>query len=88
MSPTAEAVSLERCRHGLPSRAANCKVSAVPPVTSRAMIGVMKVLDRASGGQAPPEFFSTHPKPANRVAYIQQVIAEEFPDGVPDGLEP
>jgi predicted Zn-dependent protease len=53
----------------------------------RAMIGVMEVLDRASGGAAPPEFFSTHPKPANRVAYIEQVIAEEFPQGVPDGLE-
>ena len=54
----------------------------------RAMIGVMEVLDRASGGQAPPEFFSTHPKPANRVAYIEQVIAAEFPAGVPPGLEP
>jgi predicted Zn-dependent protease len=53
----------------------------------RAMIGVMEVLDQASGGAAPPEFFSTHPKPANRVAYIKQVIAEEFPQGVPDGLE-
>jgi len=53
----------------------------------RSMIGVMEVLDRASGGAAPPEFFSTHPKPANRVAYIEQVIAEEFPEGVPDGLE-
>ena len=54
----------------------------------RAMIGVMEVLDKASGGAAPPEFFSTHPKPANRVAYIKQVIAEEFPQGVPGGLEP
>jgi predicted Zn-dependent protease len=53
----------------------------------RAMEGVMEVLDRASGGAAPPEFFSTHPKPANRVAYIKQVIAEEFPDGVPAGLK-
>ena len=49
----------------------------------RAMIGVMEVLDEASGGAGPPEFFSTHPKPANRVAYIEQVIAEEFPEGVP-----
>jgi predicted Zn-dependent protease len=53
----------------------------------RAMIGVMEVLDRASGGAAPPEFFSTHPKPANRVEYIKRVIAEEFPNGVPDGLK-
>jgi thiol:disulfide interchange protein len=53
----------------------------------RSMIGVMEVLDKASGGAAPPEFFSTHPKPANRVEYIKRVIAEEFPNGVPDGLK-
>lgn len=53
----------------------------------RAMIGVMEVLEKA-GGEGPPEFFSTHPKPANRVQYIKQVIAEEFPEGVPPGLKP
>jgi predicted Zn-dependent protease len=53
----------------------------------RAMIGVMEVLERAGGGQAPPEFFSTHPKPANRVAYIKQIIDQEFPEGLPEGLE-
>ncbi len=52
----------------------------------QAMIGVMKVLE-AAGGEGPPEFFSTHPKPANRVGYIKQVIAEEFPEGVPSGLK-
>jgi predicted Zn-dependent protease len=50
------------------------------------MIGVMEVLDRASQGQAPPEFFSTHPKPANRVKYIEEVIDKEFPEGLPDDL--
>lgn len=55
----------------------------------RAMIGVMKILDEATGaGGGPPEFLSTHPKPANRVEYIEQVIAEQFPDGVPEGLRP
>jgi predicted Zn-dependent protease len=54
----------------------------------RAMIGVMEVLERAGGGQSPPEFFSTHPKPANRVAYIKQIIDQEFPEGLPEGLEP
>lgn len=49
----------------------------------RAMIGVMKVLDEASGGQAPPEFFSTHPKPANRVEFIEKAIAKYFPNGFP-----
>ncbi|UUO05052.1 M48 family metalloprotease [Blastopirellula sp. J2-11] len=52
-----------------------------------AMIGVMEILERA-GGEGPPEFLSTHPKPANRVAYIKQVIQEEYPDGTPKGLKP
>lgn len=52
----------------------------------RAMIEVMRVLDEASPGGGPPEMLSTHPKPANRVQYIQQVIKEEFPDGIPGGL--
>ena len=52
----------------------------------RAMIGVMKVLEEAGGGQAPPEFFSTHPKPANRVEFIERAIEKYFPSGVPDNL--
>jgi predicted Zn-dependent protease len=51
-----------------------------------AMIDVMRVLEEASGG-GPPEFLSTHPKPANRVEYIQEVIREQFPQGVPAGLK-
>jgi beta-barrel assembly-enhancing protease len=52
----------------------------------RALLGVMKILDEASQG-APPEFLSSHPKPANRARYIEEVIAEVFPDGVPENLE-
>ena len=54
----------------------------------RALIGVMKILNEASGGQAPPEFMSTHPSTPNRVATIQAAIDALFPDGVPPGLEP
>lgn len=58
----------------------------------RAMIGLMKVLEEASGGAGPPEMMSTHPKPANRVAYIEQVIdeviREKFPEGLPPDLTP
>jgi predicted Zn-dependent protease len=54
----------------------------------RAMIGVMKVLERAGGGGGQPEFLSSHPKPANRMAYIQQVLDDQFPNGIPEGLEP
>jgi predicted Zn-dependent protease len=63
------------------------RLTAMAGYDPRAMIGVMKILDEASHGQSPPEFLSTHPKPANRVAYIEQVIQEEFPDGLPSGLE-
>ncbi len=54
----------------------------------RSMIDVMHVLDEAGGGGGPPEFLSTHPKPANREAYIEEVIAKEFPNGLRPGLKP
>ncbi len=38
------------------------------------LIGVMEVLEEMSAG-APPEFFSTHPNPGNRVQQIEQAIA-------------
>lgn len=53
----------------------------------RALIGVMKILDEASAG-GPPEFLSTHPKPANRIQHIQQLIDEQWPGGLPSGLVP
>lgn len=54
----------------------------------RAMFGLMDILDRSSGGQGPPEMMSTHPKPANRKEYIQEVLEQVFPGGVPNGLQP
>ena len=53
----------------------------------RALIGVMKILDEASGG-GPPEFLSSHPKPANRIQHIQQLIDEQWPGGLPSRLVP
>jgi predicted Zn-dependent protease len=53
----------------------------------RALIGVMEILAEASSG-GPPEFFSTHPNPDNRIQQIQQAIVQQFPNGVPDGLMP
>lgn len=53
----------------------------------RALIGVMKILEEASGGGGGrPEFFSTHPNPENRIARIEEAIQEEFPNGLPEGL--
>ena len=54
----------------------------------RSLIALMKILDESSQGNRPPEFFSTHPNPENRIERIQAVIRERFPDGVPSGLEP
>lgn len=39
-----------------------------------ALIGVMKILEQASGGQQQPEFSSTHPSPENRVERIRAAI--------------
>lgn len=51
-----------------------------------AMVGLMRILDESSPSGGPPEMLSTHPKPANRVQYIQRVIAEMYPEGLPQGL--
>ena len=53
----------------------------------RAMIALMKILDESSQGNQPPEFFSTHPNPANRIQHIQTAIGELYPNGVPGGLK-
>ena len=53
----------------------------------RSMIGLMKILAESSQGGRPPEFFSTHPNPENRVARIESAIQKQFPGGVPAGLE-
>jgi predicted Zn-dependent protease len=39
------------------------------------MVGVMQILQSVSQGGGPPEFFSTHPNPANRITHIQGTIA-------------
>ena len=53
----------------------------------RAMIRVMEVLAKASGGSRQPEFMSTHPAPENRAERIQQEIAKRYPKGLPDNLK-
>ena len=53
----------------------------------RAMLAVMQVLAGASEGSRPPEFFSSHPNPENRMQNIQAAIDAEFPQGIPNGLQ-
>lgn len=72
--------------HELESDKWGVKLTAQSGYDPRAMLGVMKILDEASAG-GPPEFLSTHPKPANRMEYIQQVIDEVFPNGLPPNLK-
>ncbi len=53
----------------------------------RAMIDLMQIL--AEGNAAgPPEFFSTHPNPDNRILRIEEAIQLLYPEGVPAGLIP
>jgi predicted Zn-dependent protease len=42
-----------------------------------AMIEVMEILARASRGNSPPEFLSTHPLPESRIGRLRQIIDEE-----------
>ncbi len=53
----------------------------------RSMIGVMKILQAASDGRTPTEFFSTHPSPKNRIAKIKEAITKLYPNGVPKGMK-
>ena len=52
----------------------------------RALLRVMEILAASTEGARPPEFFSTHPNPENRITRIQQAIQETFPQGVPENL--
>lgn len=38
------------------------------------LVNVMKILEASQTGNRPPEFFSTHPNPENRIQRIQQAI--------------
>ena len=53
----------------------------------RSMTRLMEILAQSSEGGRPPEFFSTHPNPENRVQRIEAAIQKRFPDGLPPGLE-
>lgn len=63
------------------------KLTAKAGYDPRAMIKVMHILEEASKGRAPPEFFSTHPNPEHRIDRIQAALDRQFPNGVPEGLQ-
>ncbi len=52
----------------------------------RELLGLMRILERSSGGGRQPEFMSSHPDPGNREETIRQAIAVLFPNGMPSDL--
>jgi len=50
------------------------------------MLGVMKILKQASGGQHPPEILASHPLPETRLEQIQAEIQHDYPQGIPSNL--
>lgn len=65
------------------------KFMAMAGYDPRAMIGVMKILEQATGGTPrQPEWASTHPNPGNRVEQIKAHLDKAYPSGVPGGLKP
>lgn len=54
----------------------------------RAMIRVMQILEKASGGSRQPEFQSSHPSPPHRIEEINAKLKSAFPNGIPAGLTP
>ena len=54
----------------------------------KGIVELMEILNSARGGAGEqPEFFSTHPNPANRVEKLVGIIEAEYPSGVPSNLE-
>lgn len=53
----------------------------------KGLVELMQILGSARQGGSPPEFFSTHPNPGNRIERLQNLIAQTYPNGVPANLE-
>ncbi len=53
----------------------------------KGIVELMQVLNSIRQGGQPPEFFSTHPNPSNRVEQLQSLIAKTYPNGIPANLQ-
>lgn len=51
------------------------------------ILELMQILGSARQGGTPPEFFSTHPNPDNRLERLKSLINQAYPNGVPAKLE-
>lgn len=50
------------------------------------IVELMAILNAAREGQTPPEFFSTHPDPGNRIQQLKGIIEQAYPNGIPSNL--
>ena len=64
------------------------KLCGLAKYDPEAMLGVMDIMAKATGDKGPPEFMSTHPKPANRKEYIEKAIQKYYPNGTPADFRP
>lgn len=53
----------------------------------KGIVELMQILGAARQGGQPPEFFSTHPSPDNRVERLESLITQNYPNGIPANLE-
>jgi predicted Zn-dependent protease len=51
-----------------------------------AMLDVMTILKEASKGSRQPEFLATHPLPETRLQEIRDILAHDYPNGIPRDL--
>lgn len=47
------------------------------------LVELMQIFEAAESRGRPPEFLSTHPNPGNRVARLEDIIQENYPNGIP-----
>ncbi|MCU0689561.1 MAG: M48 family metallopeptidase, partial [Phycisphaerales bacterium] len=75
--------------HELEADALGLRIMFAAGYDPRSLIGVMEILEAASGGAAArnrPDFAATHPNPGRRIERIEAEIAALFPTGVPSDL--
>ncbi|MEO1590478.1 MAG: M48 family metallopeptidase [Cyanobacteria bacterium J06632_22] len=55
----------------------------------KGIVELMAILNSAQSevGGRPPEFLSTHPNPENRIGRLEALIADAYPNGIPEPLE-
>ncbi|NEP17271.1 MAG: M48 family metalloprotease [Leptolyngbya sp. SIO4C1] len=51
------------------------------------IVELMAILTESQSRGRPPEFFSTHPNPDNRIERLEALIDETYPSGIPATLE-